>query len=372
MIKAIFTILLFFPLIVNAQTDSLKGHIKSVREKLIFLDSTIQNMKLFSIEGDYGHYGFSSPEFTFSRFNSAWYSNPWVYYLNYQRLYDTMKNLSEETWYYKNDKPLENVTYEYDKHNNLIQKKTAFNDTAFVIKNFSYNESHLLLSSISYSTFRPIRYEYNSFQYDEDNRLIEIGHFDEYGEGDRTKFTYTSSGKLKQQINHSQYVWVRTNQEHQMPKLDIIGLDQLQEERIYDSADNLKKVKNFKADFYDQNKVNLIRSTTYFYDKRKRKVSEYYAWSQDTVYAYKEYRYNYDNLLKKESFFQPKDDQPRTEIEYFYDKDKNIEKVIYLSGGKKTLIRFTYKFDQNLNWIEQVKAVDEKPLYLRKRDLQYY
>jgi hypothetical protein len=37
--KRFFTILLLLPSLLFAQTDSLKGDIKSIREKLIFLDS---------------------------------------------------------------------------------------------------------------------------------------------------------------------------------------------------------------------------------------------------------------------------------------------------------------------------------------------
>ncbi|MDB5232458.1 MAG: hypothetical protein JWN76_3263 [Chitinophagaceae bacterium] len=156
MTKKFLTILLFLPSLLFAQIDSLKGEIKSIREELIFLDSTKQNMKLLSSEGDYGHYGFSSPEFTFSRFNSWWFNTPWVHYLNYLRNYDNAKNLVEETWYYKNEKTLEKINYKYDDHNNLIQKKTALDDTTFHVTSSYYDDSNLLLSSISYSSFRPV------------------------------------------------------------------------------------------------------------------------------------------------------------------------------------------------------------------------
>ncbi|RZJ99707.1 MAG: hypothetical protein EOO46_22190, partial [Flavobacterium sp.] len=207
--KGFFTILLFLPTLLFAQADSLKGHIKSIREKLIFLDSTKQNMKLFSSEGDYGHYGFSSPEFTFSRFNSWWFNTPWVHYLNYLRNYDTSKNLLEEIWYYKNDEVLERITYDYDEQNNLVQEKTEFDDTTFFVKSSYYNDLGLHLSSISYSSFKPLRYEYESYSYDENKRVIEIKNFDEYGESYGTKFNYTSSGKVKEKISHSPFVWVQ-------------------------------------------------------------------------------------------------------------------------------------------------------------------
>lgn len=370
--KKIFIILLFLPSLLPAQIDSLKGDIKSIREKLIFLDSTKQNMKLFSTEGDYGHYGFSSPEFTFSRFNSWWFNTPWVHYLNYLRNYDTANNLLDETWYHKNDKILEKIIYEYDERNNLIQKKTAFDDTTYFVTNFYYNDSNLLLSSIFYSTFRPIRYDYKWYSYDENKKLIEEKSFDEYGESYGNKFNYTSSGKIKEKISHSPFIWVKLDEKSTGQRRDKNGTDQIQEKRIYDSSGNLLKVENYIDDFYDRNKAVLNRSTSYRYDSKNRKVGEYYAMSSDTVDAFREYQYNENNLLKKEKFIQAKNNTLLIEIEYFYNQNNNIEKVIYTGEGKTSSITFSYKFDKILNWIEQLKSVDGKPLYLRKRELKYY
>lgn len=370
--KIFFTILLFSPSLLFCQTDSLKGDIRSIREKLIFLDSTKQNMKLFSSEGDYGHYGFSSTEFTFSRFNSWWFNTPWVHYLNYLRNYDSAKNLIEETWYLKNDSSLQRITYEYDKRNNIIQKKISLNDSSCSIRSFHYNDLNLLLSSISYSTFRPIIYTYENYFYDENKKLIEEKHFTMYGEGYATKFKYTNTGKLEEKINHSPFKWVKPDEKSTVQRLDKNGRDQLQEKRIYDGLGNLQKVENYNDDFNDPNKTVLSQSTSYSYDNKNRKIGEYYAMSSDTINAYREYQYYDDNLLKKEKLFQAKSNTILIEIEYFYNRNKNIEKVIYTGDSKTSIITFNYKFDKKQNWIEQLKSVDGKALFLRKRDLQYY
>jgi hypothetical protein len=370
--KRFFTIVLFLPCLLSAQIDSPKGDIKSIREKLIFLDSTKQNLKLFSSDGDYGHYGFSSPEFTFSRFNSFWFNTPWVHYLNYLRNYDTAKNLLEETWYYKDDETLEKVIYEYDERNNLIQKKTAFDDTTFFVKSFYYNNLNLLLSSISYSTFRPLSYTYESYSYDDNNKLIEERNFDEDGESYGGKFKYTNSGKLKEKIGYSPFVWVQLDEKTRAHRRDKTGKYQLEEERIYDSLDNLQKVKGYSNDFEGSNKIVLHNSTSFRYDSKNRKIGEYYAKSSDTVDSFREYQYTENNLLKKERFIYAKNNSVFREIEYFYDQNNNIEKVIYTGEGKTSSCTFSYKFDKKLNWIEQLKSVDGKPLYLRKRELEYY
>ncbi len=157
------TLLHLLPLLVEAQIDSLHGNVKSIRERLVFLDSTIQNMKLFSNEGEYGHNGFTSPEFTFGRFNSWWFHTPWVHYLNYLRQFDSNKNLKEETWYYKSDRILEKITYEYDEKNNIIQAKEVYKDSSFTVTQKNYNYLGLLKTSISYSSFMLNRFEYDNY-----------------------------------------------------------------------------------------------------------------------------------------------------------------------------------------------------------------
>ncbi len=288
------------------------------------------------------------------------------------RIYDTAKNLLEETWYYKSDKVLEKIFYTYDEWNNLVQEKTVFNDTSYFVKNSYYGYLNLLLSSISYSTFRPNRYEFQSYSYDNNKRLVEVKNFDEYAVSYGIKYKYTFLGKLKEKISHSPFIWVKLDEETIGQTLDKIGIDQLQEERIYDSMENLLKLKNYKEDFHDRNKIVFLSSTSYRYDNKNRKIAEYYASDSDTINAFREYCYNEINLLKKERFTQIKNDSVLNEIEYFYDQNKNIEKVIYKGEGKTSFVTFSYKFDDKHNWIEQLKSIDGKPLYLRKRKLEYF
>ena len=75
-IIVMFLLMLFFCAIISygQQKDTIYGKVKSVREQLFFLDENNQNMKFFSSEGDYGHHGFISPEFTKNRFYSWWYN----------------------------------------------------------------------------------------------------------------------------------------------------------------------------------------------------------------------------------------------------------------------------------------------------------
>ena len=161
-------ILLFFFLFSNAQEkDTICGKIKSLREELKFVNDSIQNRKLFSTEGDYGHYGFSSAEFTKSRFKSWWYDTYWVHYVNYYKEFDKSDRLLKEVWFYKNQDTVNyneyeynssgktknrkyisyqesNSSYTYDIKNNLIFVKTISIDSSYSTEKYKYNEMDLV------------------------------------------------------------------------------------------------------------------------------------------------------------------------------------------------------------------------------------
>lgn len=156
-----------------SQLESLKGNVRSVREKLIFLDEKKQNLKLFSSEGDYGHYGFASSSFTFARFNDWWFNTPWVHYLNYFQEYDTSGKVRSQTWYKKTDKAFTKFLYTYDTVGNLIQVKELDSDSSYSIDVYSYNYQNRLRTTLTYYSDDVTRYHYSLYLYDEDGHLIE-------------------------------------------------------------------------------------------------------------------------------------------------------------------------------------------------------
>lgn len=369
-------LILFFLLssnIVVGQTDSIKGNIKSVREKIIFLDSTIQNRKLFGSEDEYGHYGFVSPEFTFTRFNKWWYHTYWCHYLNYYREHDSTKKLNKEIWFYKNDKIRETFNYLYDERNNLIQTKSFFNDSSYYLKNRNYNDSNLLRSSIFTFSKYPNEYNYENYIYDSLLRLIEIKIFDEYGETSNIRYEYTQFGKLTKEINHYPYVWVKIDKKSTTTQFDKIGTDHLYKEYIYDEKQNIIKEKQYTRDYDNHNKVMLLRITSFKYDTKNRKIEEYYETVRDTTNtAFRKFEYYKNDLLKNVKFINVKDRKQIEEIIYSYDKNNNIESVIYKEEKITNLVNFKYKFDANGNWVEQTKIVNNKPLYFRTREIIYF
>ena len=247
-----------------------------------------------------------------------------------------------------------------------------YKDTTFFVKSYYYNDSNLLLTTMEYSTYKPINYDFTTYLYNENKKLIEEKYFYQYGEGNGLKYVYTNTGKLKEKIMHTPYIWLSNGGKSTIQKWDVIGNDQLREEYIYDSTDKLIKIKYYLNDYNNQNKAALHRVVAYRYNNHNLKIGEYYTSAGDTVGAFRTYEYNKDKLIKKERFISAKNNSLLTEIEYLYDKNKNIVRVLYTGAGKTSAITYNYKFDINDNWIEQLKTIDGKQLYLRKRELVYY
>lgn len=365
--KIIFKILILFPSLMFSQLDSLKGNIKAVREKLIFLDDQIQNEKLFSSEGDYGHYGFVSSEFTFSRFNSWWFDTPWVHYLNYSREYNKDKKIINETWFYKNDTVSDKFSYQYDVKDNLIQIKEYFKDGSFSVTNNSYNQFNKIISTVTYYSNNPKEGNNCNYLYNDKNKLLETKKFDEDGELVGNKYEYNENGKRIKIYIHSPFVVKKNEDGSSTEEADSIGSDYLESEFVYNELGKLGEMKFFNE---DEGEVVMAQKNTYKYNQKQKKIAEYY--SRDTVYAFREFKYYSNKLLKEEKYFQINDKKSNYKVEYFYNNKNLIIKVIYTEVKKKSIIVFKYKFDSYNNWVEQVKIIDTKPLFLRKRELTYY
>lgn len=365
-------VFLILPLCLFSQIDegTFNGNIKSVREQLFFLDSTKQNLKLFRTEGDYGHNGFVDSEYTFSRFNSWWFHTPWVHYLNYYKEFDKDENLIMETWYYKDNSQVRKFFYKYDDKKNLIQRKTAYNDTLYLAVNYNYHKNKLV-STISYNSYIPNVYEYVNYLYDEHDRLIEDRLFDENGENYSKRYEYDVVGNKTKYIDHSPFIWIEIDENSKRQKRDVVGYDYVNEEYFYDDRNNLVEVKSYNENFLDNKQPPLYSVKTFKYDKNNRKTAEYYSFSTNAVSSYREYKYYKNNKIKSDKYFKLDNPKDNSEIKYFYDKKGLIEKVFYVVGDKKTIIEFEYKFDEENNWIEQLKIINGEPLYLRRRDIKY-
>jgi hypothetical protein len=354
------------------KTDSLKGNIRSVREKLIFLNDTIQNLKLFSTEGEYGHHGFMSREFTLGRFEHWWYTLPWTHYVNYYREYDINRNITSEIWYYKDESFLQEYRFKYDDRNNLIERQEYWNKEELSIsERYTYDHYNRKVSELRLYSEERNNYSYRCFFYDPNNRLIKKVNFSEEGYRSTIKLEYNKQGKQVSETIYKLVNWKATDETKTKYYQDTLTYIGSKTNYIYDEFSNLIQVEG-----YIRNKANHVPNMyvreKYEYDSQNRQIKIIFPNQDGTVRSYWVYEYLKDtNFITKEIHRSPNSDSYLI-IEYVYDKIQQITKLIYEEDGEINIADFEYKFDEQGNWYEQLKTVNGRPLYLRKREIVYY
>lgn len=373
--------------------DSIYGKIKSIREQVIFLDENQQNLKLFSSEGDYGHNGFSSEEYTKNRFNIWWYQTYWVHFINYYKEFDINNKLLKIVWYYKDNSILSSCENKYDKDGRLTHQELNSYITSHTTNTYDKNNNLILSKNIdtdkNYSTTRKefnkknqiIREEYFNSEYSKDKRitkyyydisdnLIEEKRFDKYGESYGIKFEYDNKNRKIKIINHSPFVWIKTKTGSRQKRTKN-GNDQIGKEFKYDEKDKIIQTKSYNPDFNDENVAKLYLKEINIYENNLIKNIYCYDYA-DSLTNYKKIEYDNLNRKTKENIISPKYPDYNVTLEYFYNETKYPIKLLYLEKGNTTQIDFEYVFDHKKNWIEQTKIVNGKKLYVWKRELEYF
>lgn len=233
-----FLLLFVFSISFGQQKDTIYGKVKSIREQLNFLDKKRQNMKLFSTEGDYGHYGFLSANFTTIRFHNWWYNTPYVHYSNYYKEFNKNGKPIFEIWFYKDGDTVRTYNYKYDKNDNLIQEKDIYKINDYTCRNYTYDYKNKLKSSIYYVSDDPDLYSYTSYIRDSVSNLIETKYFDEDGESASLKYKYDSENRKISKSIHKPYVYIKKDKSTTFRK-DSIGLDKICEKYFYDNNNKL-------------------------------------------------------------------------------------------------------------------------------------
>ncbi|HSN60792.1 MAG TPA: hypothetical protein VLR49_07645, partial [Ferruginibacter sp.] len=290
-----------------------------------------------------------------------------VHYLNYYREYNIYKKLVKETWYNKKDVSIRNFVYQYDDNQNLLQEKETYPTGFDAVINYHFNDEDLLESSLKYFS-DPGFFYYDDYIYDDQKRLIEIKSFNHDGELSGKKLTYNPNRKLVKLFEHSPYILVPSEGKSILSKRDKEGQDLLNEEYSYTEFDSISEIKYYKQDFVDPNKRFLYNKVIYNYDTQKRKAVEYH-YSLESLLSTVNFKYYPGNLIEEINYSSVNNSST---YKYFYNKDGFISKVIFVTNKKTTILEFKYVFDQNNNWIQQEKSVDNVALYRRTRDIEYY
>jgi len=362
---------LFFNLgLGNCQTkDTIYGEVKSVREQVKFMDSSRQNYKLFSIDGDYGHSGFMNPEATKYRFNRMWTRTGATHYINYYKEFDKSRLPLKELWFYKNGDTLTELSYHYDKRGNLIQLRDCFTTDDCDITNYSYDDENNLMSEINFQTNDPTEYVYTAYKRDSLSNMVESIHF--YNNGNWTGWKYgydTSNRKVSKSL-----VFIKNmiDDNYIIKHNDSIDVTSLCEEYIYDNRDDLIEKIYYKCEESDLTKHRINYKTIYEYEDtrlpiRSKTIMFFGKKSSSSITEY--YYDSNDNLLEEIHYY----NDDRKSLKYDYDDNSNVKTLIINDSGKQASVNYEYEFDQNGNWIKQIKSVDDVQLYVWTRQIRYF
>ncbi len=396
-------IFIFSNLPIKAQpADTIYGKVKSIREKIEFLDEERQNYNLAGLYGDYGHSGWKPELGKNSRFNIWWYNTPLVHYINYYKEFDEEGNITLIEWYFKNQNLVnrkentynelgdlihQKITdnqfgerindydeysrlYSYDQHKNMIHLKTTFSDNSFSVNSKSYDSLNNLKKELYYRSKSPKEVNYSKYFYDENSNLIEIKRFDEDGERNGKKYEYDKKNRRVKIIFHYPFKWVRT-ENHTNQKRTKNGSDFLYKVFKYDSKNRIVETKTYNQSLYTYDKVEISDvERKIFKGDLIKKIMHYDK--KDSLKYFEEYTYDSHNRMIKKVVSSSHQNEPTLKLKYTYNEHDFPTKLIYIENGKKTEIDFEYEFDSNNNWIKQTKTINGEKLYNWIRKIEYY
>ncbi len=348
------------------QSDEIVGKVKSVSEKIIYLEKKDRDAFLGNSnhEGEYGHGGFVNPKLSKRNMNTSWYYYPELAFVNFTAKYNYKGKITEETWF-KKDNTFERK-YEYNESDSLTSikmyydnKKTESQETIITHK----NENTTAVSFDIYGK-KLSRFNYYIQNYDKNKNLIKIQNFGEDGLINITFFKYNLNNKKTCEMIQIPYLLEEQNG-NTKKITDSIGTIFYKFKYKYDEKNLLIDEQKYSNPLSTNSINKLLYQFQYKYDSNNN-VIEKNQIDHNKMYSIK---YEYD-LLNRLISYKPNYDN-EFEREYFYENNV-ISKVIIKKNDLTMVLTFAYKFDKKGNWIQQTKSVDGKPLYIWKRKIEYY
>lgn len=394
--------LLWFSFSYSQQKETIYGKIKSIREKVTFLNDKQQNYNPVGISGDYGHSGWSRKTGKNSQFNIWWYNTPLVHYINYYKKFDQNNNLIKEEWYFKNqnivvsylntynelgDLILQNVTdnrngyiindYDYysvlssyNKYRNLIFSKTSQSDNSYSISSKKFDSLNRIKSDFYYNSLYPKESRKSEYFYDINGNLVEVKKYEGENETYGKKYEYDSVNRRIKIIFHSPFIWVKTRKGSKQKRTKK-GSDNLYQVFGYDEKDRIIETQTFNQNFYRKNLTVLTGIERKVFENNLLKKTMYYNKNDSLIY-YEKYEYDIKNRIIKKIVTKPNQNENIRLLEYTYTNHELPVRLIYEESEKRTEIDFEYEFDSKNNWIKQTKILNGKKLYVWTRKIEYF
>ena len=257
--------------------------------------------------------------------------------------YDKNGNISLKQEYFSNGFLRKKYSWHYCEKGCLAEKREYFSSGYLMKKSlWKYDKQENPIEKLSYSYSGQLLYK-NTFHYDDKSRIVERNY-------------YNAQGNLLKK-----YIWkYNDNQEEYIS-------DKILENGYSFYESDEKKCKQFRF-------ANIINPNDIIIFNSKANITE-------------EYHYSSDGILQNNNTF-------------FYNDKKQIVKEIYISEEGKTKIIYEYKYnekgfisekkqwdhlgnlisthlysyiyDENNNWIQQIETVDNVPIILTEREIEIY
>lgn len=340
--------------------DTIFGKVKSIREKVIYLDEKENNKALDHYMYDYSGL-LDEPEGTIHNFRDMWFSYNGCYFLNHVLDFDTNHKIISDTYLDKNDDFFRSYHFIYNKENKI---KFKIDSSKFSTdKTTYYYQSNGDKTEIYQSSDGDIFW--HTFEKFKDKKLDTYKIMDEYGIVNEYKYYYNSAGKLSYRYYKNPNIWKKTEEDNYIYGVqDTIGTYYKDLINEYDSRERLIKSSYYSLNDDKKHEKPIITNIeTYEYD----------AAGNISIKNNKFY-YNYDkrNRLVESRIYQSKKEKPKVYHKYIYNDLNQVEKLEYFEDNKVYKIVFHFKYDEKNNWIEIVKNINGKDIYKWIRQLEYY
>lgn len=351
-----------------SQLDSMKGKVRVLRQTVSYTETHLVKGMLYFKELDFGQtrldYYSIFDEFSRDLFPRNWMGN-------YEKEYNARGQIIKSTSLMGGpQQSLLKSYYQYDEYGNMVQKKLEYSNGNYEVQNYQYrplrDSVDHLMSELNYES-DPSRFRIKNYFYNNRFLLVEQQESTGFGSQFKTNYQYDTAGRITSIYTYRVESVIRkdslTGTESAHESLD----DPYREYFIYNDKGKLsEKIMGCAPDCFTGDCKKII----FMYDANDKLVGKSFFW-HDSLSSHKKYYYGPDNLLSRIEWFFRDEDKSGNYAEYFY-TDRELAKVVFTNKDEVTVFEFKYTLDKRENWIEQVKLVDSKPFYTRKRKIVYW
>lgn len=351
-----------------SQLDSMKGKVRVLRQQVNYAATYLVKDVLYMKEQDFGQTRLDYYSI-FDEFSRDLFPRNWMGH--YEKEYNVRGQILQSTSSTGGSKKsLLKSFYQYDAYGNMVQKKLEYSSGNYEVLNYQYrplgDSVDHLMSELNYES-DPSRFRIKNYFYNNRFLLVEQRESTGFGSQFKTSYQYDTAGRITVVFTNRVESVIRKDSLTGIESVHDSLDDPYQEYFVYNAKGLLsEKIMGCTPDRFTGDCQKIV----FKYDANDKLVGKSFFW-QDSLSSHKRYYYGTDNLLSRIEWFFRDEDKSSNYAEYFY-TDRELSKVVFTNKDEVTVFEFKYVIDKNKNWIEQVKLVDSKPFYTRKRKIVYW